>query len=565
MEIAMTTRTTAIIGAALLAGLPACVNLDEEVISGLTPDSYGSRAVFEQLVNATYEPLRSFYAQERGFTVTEFGTDIFTKGADGGHKFINDYTTQLNPDAQFFRETWVDFYRAINTANAAIGQAPRVEMDSALKARRVAEARFLRALYYFDLVQMYGPVTLTLQETTAPTTTATRAPVDSVYDAIISDLQDAEAALPDVANEYGRATKGAAQHLLAKVYLTRIRDASSLAADDAAKSAAGDFANAADYALRVTSSGRYRLLDRFADVFHFQNERNQEIIWAVQFTGDPLTTGNGNRGHLYFLMEYDVMPGMLRDVANGRPFKRFRPTWYLLGLYDRTKDARYDAQFTRVWYANNAATIPRDAQGVPKFGLGDTAVYVSTTDADSVLARTRPYRVFTPVESVYVNDTLRVPRSLPYADNAFPSLNKFHDAFRLAVNEERGSRDFFIARLAETHLIAAEALLRDGRAAEALPHINAVRRRAAIPGQETAMELTLGELTLDEILNERARELAGEMQRWFDLVRTHTLVARVQLYNPDAQNNIKPFHVLRPIPQIQIDRTSNPYPQNPGY
>jgi len=543
-----------VLGTALLAGMPACVDLNEDVITGLTPGSYGTQAVFEQLVNASYTPLRSFYAQERGFTVTEFGTDIFTKGADGSFKYVNDYTTQLNPDAQFFRETWVDFYRAINTANTAISQAAIVQMDSALKAKRVGEARFLRALYYFDLVQMFGPITLTLQPTTAPNTEATRAPVDSVYEAIIADLKYAEANLPTVQKDYGRATKGAAQHLLAKVYLTRIRDADSTA-DEIAKQQAGDFANAADYALRVINSGLYTLLPRFKDVFDFANERNQEIIWSIQFTTDPLTTGTGNRGHLYFLMEYDVLPGMLRDVANGRPFKRFRPTWYLLNLYDRSKDSRYDAQFTRAWYANNSATIPKDAQGVPKFRLGDTAVYVSTTDADTVLARTRPYRVFTPGAS----------KAIPYADNAFPSLNKFHDPFRSAVNEERGSRDFFVARLAETYLIAAEALMRDGRPAEGLPYINAVRRRAAIPGHETEMELTVGQLTLDEILNERGRELAGEIERWFDLVRTHSLVYRVKLYNPDAKNNIKPFHALRPIPQIQIDRTSNPYPQNPGY
>jgi len=488
-----------VLGTALLAGMPACVDLNEDVVTGLTPGSYGTQAVFEQLVNASYQPLRSFYAQERGFTVTEFGTDIFTKGADGSFKYVNDYTTQLNPDAQFFRDTWVDFYRAINTANTAISQAAIVQMDSALKAKRVGEARFLRALYYFDLVQMFGPITLSLQPTTAPNTEATRTPVDSVYEAIISDLQYAEANLPAVQKDYGRATKGAAQHLLAKVYLTRIRDADSTA-DEIAKRQAGDFANAADYALRVINSGQYTLLPRFKDVFDFANERNQEIIWSIQFTTDPLTTGTGNRGHLYFLMEYDVLPGMLRDVANGRPFKRFRPTWYLLNLYDRSKDARYDAQFTRAWYANNAATIPKDAQGVPKFRLGDTAVYVSTTDADTVLGRTRPYRVFTPGAS----------KAIPYADNAFPSLNKFHDPFRSAVNEERGSRDFFVARLAETYLIAAEAMMRDGRPAEGLPYINAVRRRAAIPGHETEMELTVGQLTLDEILNERGRALAGE-------------------------------------------------------
>src|SRR6266576_2114692 len=153
----------------------------------------------------------------------------------------------------------------------------------------------------------------------------------------------------------------------------------------------------------------------------------------------------------------------------------------------------------------------------------------------------------------------------PSWDNMFPSLNKFDDPFRSSINETRGSRDFFVARLAETYLIAAEALMRDGRAAEGLPYINAVRRRAAIPGHETEMELTVDQLTQDEILNERARELAGEIQRWFDLVRTHSLVSRVKLYNADGGPNIKAFHVLRPIPQIQIDRTSIPYPQNPGY
>jgi hypothetical protein len=545
----MSNRTGAQALAVLLASLTACVDLNEHLVSGLANQPYNSPQVFDALVNATYEPLRSFWAQERGFTVTEFGTDIFTKGADGSHKFINDYTTQLNADESFFRDTWDDFYRAINTANAVIGRAPLVDMDSSRKAQRVAEARFLRALYYFVLVQMYGPVTLTLQETEGVSTQTSRAPVDSVYDAITDDLRYAEATLDYVSPDYGRVTKGAAQHLLAKVYLTRLRSADSTA-DEALKQQAGDFANAADYAQRVITSGRYQLLPRFADVFDFNNERNAEVIWSVQFTTDPLTTGPGNSGHLYFLMEYDVMPGMKRDIANGRPFKRFRPTPFLLALYDRAKDSRYDAQFRRVWYANNTATIPKDASGVPKFQLGDTAIYVSATDSDSVLVQLKPYRLYTP---------------RTYADNIFPSLNKFHDGFRLSINETRGSRDFLLFRLAETELIAAEALLRDGRAAEGLDHINRVRRRAAIPGHEAEMDLTLAQLTLDEILNERAREFAGETMRWFDLVRTHSLVSRVRAYNPDGAPNVQPYHALRPIPATQLQRTTCCYTQNPGY
>jgi hypothetical protein len=79
--------------------------------------------------------------------------------------------------------------------------------------------------------------------------------------------------------------------------------------------------------------------------------------------------------------------------------------------------------------------------GALKLQLGDTAVYVSTTDADTVLAKTKPYRVYTPKM---------------YSNRIFPSLNKFEDPFRLSVNETRGSRDYLLFRLAETNLIAAE-------------------------------------------------------------------------------------------------------------
>ncbi|NUO63042.1 MAG: RagB/SusD family nutrient uptake outer membrane protein [Gemmatimonadaceae bacterium] len=550
MEMAMQKRFILVAGGALLVGVAACVDLNEDVIAGITPGSYGTQPVFEGMVNGAYSGLREFYAQERGFTVTEFGTDIYTKGSDGSHKYINDYTSQLNAGDSYFRENWDFLYRGINNANSAIDQAPRAQMDTTLRAQRVGEAKFLRALYYFDLVQMYGAVPLSLHETTAPSTVATRAPVDSVYDAITRDLLDAEAVLPATQiKDYGRATRGAAQHLLAKVYLTRPRGADSLS-NETAKKAAGDFANAAVYAQKVINSGLYSLLPRFADVFDFRNERNKEVVWSIQYTADPLTTGNGNQGHLFFLMEYDAQPGMMRDIANGRPYKRFRPTTYYLNMFDRTKDSRYDAQFTRVWYANNAATIPKDANGVPKYKVGDTAIVVLASNADTLQYIGKPYLVIPPKK---------------YTSKLFPSLNKFMDPNRSSVNETRGSRDFIVMRLAETYLIAAEALLRDGRAAEGLPYINAVRTRAAIPGQEAAMQLTLAQFTLTELLDERARELAGEMMRWFDLTRTWTLLYRGKLGNSDMKPNVQQFHMLRPIPTTQIDRTSIPFPQNPGY
>jgi starch-binding outer membrane protein, SusD/RagB family len=75
-------------------------------------------------------------------------------------------------------------------------------------------------------------------------------------------------------------------------------------------------------------------------------------------------------------------------------------------------------------------------------------------------------------------------------------------------------------------------------------------------------------VTIDFILDERSRELSGEYMRWTDLVRTQKLIDRVKLYNITAAPNIKSYHILRPIPQEQIDRTDGgaaAFPQNPGY
>lgn len=519
-------------------GTASCLNLSEHPITAITDTFYASPQGFADAVNASYEELRNFYAQERGLTVTAFGTDEFTKGADGSHKVINDYTAGLNGDETFFRDSWRGFFRGINTANTVIDRAPTAQVTDAVRTEAVAEARFLRALYYFNLVRMFGAVPIQLTATMGPTTEANRDDVAKVYDAIVADLQFAEANLPDTQKDYGRATRPAAEHLLALVYLTR--------------AAAGDMAKAADEAKKVINSGLFSLLPKYSDLWTFGNEKNSEIIWSVQFTGDPLTTGPGNSSHLYYLMAYELFPGMQRDLANGRAFKRFRPTNWLLNLWDRTKDSRYDDSFTTVYYANNAASIPKNPDGSLKFQVGDTAIWMPGVEITAAERASHPYTILTPSQ---------------YTDAAFPSFNKkFIDPFRLTVNDVRGSRDWYVMRLAETYLIAAEALMRDGKPDEALPYVNKVRERAAKQGvAKTAMDVTVADLGLDFILDERSRELAGEGMRWFDLVRTGKLVDRVKLYNAAAASNIQSFHVLRPIPNEQITLTSNAFPQNPGY
>jgi hypothetical protein len=81
------------------------------------------------------------------------------------------------------------------------------------------------------------------------------------------------------------------------------------------------------------------------------------------------------------------------------------------------------------------------------------------------------------------------------------------------------------------------------------------------------MQVTTANMNIDFILDERARELVGEQLRWFDLKRTNKLVEYVKKYNPEAANNIQQHHMLRPIPQSQLDAVTNKseFTQNPGY
>jgi hypothetical protein len=518
--------------------------LEEDLVTGVSADThYTSPGGFEDAVSATYEPLRSFYARELGMTVTVFGTDTYTNGSDGSHKGINQYDARLNAEESYFAGVWSDFYEAINQANAVVGRADNIEgLEEEVKTTRVAETRFLRALYYFNLVRMYGDIHLSLEETEGVQIEASRTPAAEIYStAIIPDLEFAISNLPDVQDEYGRATRPAAEHLLAKVLLTR-------GYADYAES--GDFSRAAELAETVINDYGFELLDQWEDVFDINNQQHQEVVWSVQYTQDILINGPGNNAHLYFLMEYDVLPGMQRDLANGRPWKRFNPTNYLLGVWNRDIDVRYEEGFKDVFLANNPASIPEGGNGNPAFSIGDTAIYLPGRPVDQSFRESKAYMVIAPGD---------------YTEKLYPTLTKFLDPQRADVNATEGSRDFMLMRLAGTHMIAAEAYFQTGNNSQAAEHLNMVRTRAARSGSEADMEITASDVTLDFILDERARELVGEMHRWFTLVRTNTLVERVQEHNPSASGNIQSFHSLRPIPQEQIDRTPAGYSQNEGY
>lgn len=522
--------------------------LIENPVSLATADGYYSTAKgIEDGLKAAYPPLRSFYGPEQGFLLTVVGTDIYTKGIGGVINFsqFNDYSANLLGSDRMLTIVWDQFYIGINQCNTIEARTPVVEdLTEDQKARIIGEARFLRAFYYFHLVQQFGDIHFTLEETIGVQTEATRTPVSTIYEeGILPDLQYAIENLPPSAAEYGRATKATAEALLARVQLVL-----------------GNWTEAERLATNVINNYGFSLVKPYVALWDIENDVKDEIIWSVQYSGDPQINGNGNMGHLYFNPRYTLNKTIEGTLEYGRIFARFMPTNNLIKTFDQAIDSRWEGSFRTVWIANKAGKINGHA-----VSPGDTAIKMVTYPVHDAIQKSLPYSLYD------FNDTwVGKAGDLEIGSGKralFPGLLKYADPLRISFTATDGRKDFPVIRLAEMYLIAAEAAWRQGRNEDAATFINVIRARAAIPGKEAEMQVEATDINLDFILDERARELAGEMHRWYDLKRTGKLLERVRKYNLDAAPNIQEMHLVRPIPQTQIDRVSNPqdFPQNPGY
>ena len=516
--------------------------------SGLTAESvYSTPEGFETLVNAAYTYQRWWYGKEEAYNMAETGTDLWTSATGEVYRDLTTYENLQAGNAALASE-WRELYAAVNLCNGGINRIADAGLTPQLRTTRESELKFLRAFYYWHIVETWGGVHFTLEETKGLISTANRTPVDTFYKQIFSDLQFAVANLPNTQPEYGRANKPAAQAFLARMYLTRGMNAEALA-----------------LAQTVIANTSYKLEANYVDLWKMSNLKSKEVIYAVNYAvnlavNDLINTSlnpyghsrGSNNGHMLFLMKYDDLPGVIRDLPYGRPFNRYMPTRFFLDLYS-DDDARYEGSFMQVWLANSTS---RPAG----MNIGDTAVYVTKKEIDDTYEATRKYKTYDRSKVYNANGTVK--------DNLrYVTLSKFMDPTRPNANEAQSARDVFVIRLSEVYLIAAEASMKLGNNATAATLINILRTRAAKPGRVAAMQITAADITLDFILDERARELAGEQLRWFDLKRTGKLLSRIQAYSPNNAIFIKPYHVLRPIPQSQIDAVTNreEFKQNEGY
>ncbi len=509
--------------------------LEEENRTNLTDqNAFDDPEAFGQLVANTYNKMRAATIR---FTLDNKGTDIVTRGTIiAGTDEINDYVNLATANGEV-KDYWKDHYDLVTAANLAISRVNEIPGLSTEEINiGLGEVRFFRAYAYFKLVEQYGDVPLVLDEITTAQTEFTRDPESDVYTQILDDLDDAIANVVEDPEQYGRVSKDAARHLKAKVLVTR-----------GYKSFAGanDFADAA--ALAETVIANHPLVSDFASLTSLDNQRNSEVILSMLYGPDQLAVGKGNNRHKLFKFTYDLYPGMERSQLfnNG---SGDTPTPFYFTLFE-DEDEREDAILRRVIFA-----LRDTDDGL--ISVGDTAIYfpkVAWSDEQKAAVN---YQVIN--EGDYFEPD-------GFSSVHYPMFKRFDDPTAPLTTTDGsplGQRDAVIIRSGETLLLAAEAYLNAGNAGAAATHLNTLRARAGI-----TTALTAGDVDIDFILDERARELMGEVSRWLDLKRTGKLIERVLAHNPHAalNNAIEPKHLVRPIPQTEIDLTNGALIQNDDY
>ena len=590
-----------------------CTNLDEKLITGVSSQYYSTPDGLNSAIVAAYSQLRGYYGREQLLSLQQVGTDTWMAADQSGsnNKDFDSYGGGLNSTVAPLANTWNPAYGTINTLNAALDRGPSATgITTAVKNSLLGEAHFLRALNYFTLVREFGDVTLNVHENKGVVAEAVRDPAAKVYQTIIADLDSAITLLPATQTDYGRATKGAAQALRAEVYLTR-----AYRADSPGQQA--DFQQAVADAKAVISSGSYSLEPVFADLWcvaraadpgrtgYCENtnyqQNHKEFIFTVQFSYDLTQYDADNEYnylHLVFLGQYDnngIWVGTPRDLNNGRPFRRLMPTPYELSIWNKwigtpgasdILDTRFDGTFQTTWTVtaggvHNATTnCPACTSGATE-NVGDTAAVYYQFGVPTAVRQTKAFQILTPCPTQQIDNPAADFTVAGYCldrNNAndgyfnwqrFPSLKKFQDNLRANLTAQQGGKVQVLIRLAEMYLVVAEADVALGNPSEAADMVNVLHRRAASPAHKADYDVTPAQMTLDYIMEEREREFAGEFTRWFDITRpgVNYFLARVQKYNPHAAANVAAKHILRPIPQSQIDGVivGPKYPQNPGY
>lgn len=540
--------TIAALAACMVTGSSCSDFLDEEMKSTPGPDNtYTSSYGFEVAATGLYSWARDEYntwgSGDAAFThgqacvyeSLQVATDIVHCGKQKDGSLTPFENLSYTPSTKFVDSFWNWGYGLIASANELLEYSEKssVKWDKPTdKAFYQATARFFRAYAYRYLVYLYGDVPYVDKIEKNFRNDFTRTPKAEVLGKMIEDLKFAIDYLPESPDgvDEGKLTKWAAKHLLSEVYLM-----------------AGNYAEAQKEAQDVIDCNHYQLMktrfgakktekgDVFADMFLENNQNrksgNLETIWVMQLEYN--TTGGGNANEDWTRRAWnprywDGLPGfVLADTLGGRGLAQIVPLeWWIEGngFYDATDIRNSEYNIKRHWYYND-----------PK--------YHNNPDYPELLGKEAP-----------------ITEATRKANQIYPVITKFFYGIQDDLEHTGSYKDRMKYRLAETYLLKAEACLGQGDAQGAADAINEVRKRAG------ASQITASQATLDFLLDERIRELVGEEQRRFTLLRTGKLIERVKQYNSYTATDMNENYLLWPIPQTIIDsNTGAEFPQNPGW
>ncbi|MCE2616015.1 RagB/SusD family nutrient uptake outer membrane protein [Phocaeicola oris] len=491
---------------------------------------YRTADQFDQAMNAAYTGLR--YIASDGLFMDEMRSDnaFYTyyygdRGPFNAYEkpclFIDD---EVSANAGPILERWQVDYQNIAKTNTVLDRIEASEMTNVEKSSYRAEALFLRAFYYFDLVKCFGGVPLTLNEVTGTDGVFTaRASVEECYTQILADLNEAisiglpiPARFPD--ENGGRATMGAARMLRAEVNMTK---------------SSPDYATA-ESDLKAITQMNYELLNDYAECFNPTNKNNRESILEVQYTEDGAS-------EQYSTIAFRMIPKCSNVVD-------------MMGI----AGSNYAGGGT-VTGTSGGWVVPTKHM-VDSYEDGDLRLFASIVVAEG----TSSGDSFTFEQIV---DDVRNYVCPAGKDFRYMVKKYYHPPYKYTM---RGVENFPVYRYSGALLLLAECLVQEGKSAEALPYINKVRARAGLANLTTC--------TLEDVSNEQKHELAFENHRWSDLKRQGLAksvmtnygqwmkanFAWVAALNNGTCFNIENFRMIYAIPTRELE--INPQlTQNPGY
>lgn len=589
-------------------GLISSCSLDEFDPSSESLDkAYSYSDGYKSLINSCYMNLYYIYGKIDGIGPLEMGCDLWINSTNSESTYSA--YRDLNTSVGSLKTIWQSLYATVNLCNTAIKLVNGVQdLTLEQKNQLVAEAYFLRGWAYFHLVEQFGGVVLT-EESSAIDASVNNSPVRSdekaFYELIFKDLKFACANLPLVQNERGRVARKAAYAMLSKAYLQRTRlgeskEYAKLALETAEELIENQSTyNCALYKSDINESG-------FAKLWKDENNKNNseflfvEAIDASTNYANPEGTNRG-RTRQYYLMDLKGVGSAWgtqeSDTWLGRANARaFKPTKYLLTeVFDPredTPDTRFANTFIYKYY--NASwgdkkitqsmidTYKKDQSLLDHVILNTAAVpdpnpniRSSWRSAAINMENDEGLSVFTPNWTIPASEKSLMPCLVSDPSDMFdetgkwttdtqlkevyPSMSKY-SGWTYCYDRQCWMGDFAIIRLGEIYLVAAEAaLLYNNDQNTALKYVDEIRKRAATTDRQDEMLAQKSDMTIEYILKERARELAGEHMRWYDLKRTGYLTETyLSRTNPDIVDFDENKHQVRPIPISFLNAIANP-------